>query len=207
MVLLCSSDLNARMDLQILSYLLAGVGAGGVAAALARVARRLRLSQAKHGSLAGHARMSRRIARLIPFYEFDEKSFFCSDSAPADIAERRRTAFEALARDYADRFAATIALKAEIKDAISDLQFTDAYRVPYQYSRLVRERLGAGPLLESSHGVLLSDVDGNQFYDLAGSYGVNLLGYDFYKGCIERGMARVAGARTRARRIASRGRL
>ena len=100
-------------------------------------------------------------------------------------------AFEALARDYEHRFANTIALKAEIKDAISDLQFTDAYRVPYQYSRLVRERLGGGPLLQSSHGVMLTDVDGNQFYDLAGSYGVNLFGYDFYKGCIERGVARV----------------
>ncbi len=37
----------------------------------------------------------------------------------------------------------------------------------------------------------LTDVDGNAFYDLAGSYGVNLLGYDFYKGCIERGAERV----------------
>jgi glutamate-1-semialdehyde 2,1-aminomutase len=40
--------------------------------------------------------------------------------------------------------------------------------------------------------VRLTDVDGNEFYDLAGSYGVNLLGYDFYKGCIERGAARVS---------------
>jgi glutamate-1-semialdehyde 2,1-aminomutase len=37
----------------------------------------------------------------------------------------------------------------------------------------------------------LTDIDGNRFYDLAGSYGVNLFGYDFYKGCIERGVARV----------------
>src|SRR5262249_28164023 len=73
-----------------------------------------------------------------------------------------------------------------------DLQFTDAYRVPYQYSRLVRERLGAGPLFKSSSGVVLTDVDGNQFYDLAGSYGVNLFGYDFYKQCITHGMALVS---------------
>ena len=73
--------------------------------------------------------------------------------------------------------------------------------MPYQYSRLVRERLGGGPLLKSSSGVCLTDVDGNRFYDLAGSYGVNLLGYDFYKACIERGMARVARSRSRARRL------
>ena len=77
-----------------------------------------------------------------------------SDGAPPEVATRRQAAFEALARDYAHRFADTIALKAEIKDAISDLQFTDAYRVPYQYSRLVRERLGGGALLQSSSGVV-----------------------------------------------------
>ncbi len=179
------------MDSQILTYLIAGAGAAGAAAAIARARRRLQLSGAKHPSLAGHARISSRLAKLIPFYEFGEDRFFCSDGAPPEIAKRRQMAFEALARDYEHRFANTIALKAEIKDAISDLQFTDAYRVPYQYSRLVRERLGGGPLLQSSHGVMLTDVDGNQFYDLAGSYGVNLFGYDFYKGCIERGVARV----------------
>lgn len=179
------------MDSQILTYLLAGAGAAGAAAAIAKARRRLQLSSAKHPSLAGHARMSSRIARLIPFYEFGEDRFFASDGAPPEVAKRRQMAFEALARDYEHRFANTIALKAEIKDAISDLQFTDAYRVPYQYSRLVRERLGGGPLLKSSHGVTLTDVDGNRFYDLAGSYGVNLFGYDFYKGCIERGVARV----------------
>jgi glutamate-1-semialdehyde 2,1-aminomutase len=174
-----------------LTYLFAAAGAVGAAAALAGLARRLQLSSAKHASLAGHARISQSIARLIPFYEFGEDSFFRSDAAPADVAARRKAGFEALARDYEARFANTIALKAEIRDAISDLQFTDAYRVPYQYSRLVRERLGAGPLLSASSGVLLTDVDGTRFYDLAGSYGVNLFGYDFYKGCIRRGMRQV----------------
>jgi len=180
------------MDSRYLTYLLAGAGAASAAAILARVRRRLQLSRAKHGSLAGHVRWSQRIARLVPFYDFDEDTFFSSDAAPRDVAERRRTGFEALSRHYQERFANTTALKAEIKSGISDLQFTDAYRVPYQYSRLVRERLGGGPLLKSSSGVRLTDVDGNQLYDLAGSYGVNLLGYDFYKTCIERGMARVA---------------
>jgi glutamate-1-semialdehyde 2,1-aminomutase len=174
-----------------LTYLLAGAGAAGAAAGLVRIGGRLRLSRAKHASLAGHARISRLIAKLIPFYEFGEEGFFCSDAAPPEVAERRRAAFEALARDYEERFAGTIALKAQFKDAVSDLQFTDAYRVPFPYSRLVRERLGAGPLLEASSGARLTDVDGNCYYDLAGSYGVNLLGYDFYKECIERGMARV----------------
>ena len=33
----------------------------------------------------------------------------------------------------------------------------------------------------------VTDLDGNQFYDLTGSYGVNVFGYDFYKETIARG--------------------
>jgi glutamate-1-semialdehyde 2,1-aminomutase len=33
----------------------------------------------------------------------------------------------------------------------------------------------------------VTDLDGNRFFDLSGSYGVNVFGYDFYKECIERG--------------------
>ncbi len=44
---------------------------------------------------------------------------------------------------------------------------------------------------KSSAGVGFSDLDGNVLYDLTGSYEVNLLGYDFYKDCIDRGIARV----------------
>src|SRR6185369_303009 len=36
-------------------------------------------------------------------------------------------------------------------------------------------------------GAELVDPDGNRFIDLTGSYGVNLLGYDFYKQCIADG--------------------
>ena len=34
---------------------------------------------------------------------------------------------------------------------------------------------------------MVTDLDGNSFYDLTGSYGVNVFGYDFYKDCIARG--------------------
>ena len=39
---------------------------------------------------------------------------------------------------------------------------------------------------------MLEDLDGNRLYDLTGSYGVNVFGYDFYKRCIAEGAARVA---------------
>jgi glutamate-1-semialdehyde 2,1-aminomutase len=36
----------------------------------------------------------------------------------------------------------------------------------------------------------VTDLDGNRFYDLAGSYGVNLFGHDFYKACMAEGGVR-----------------
>ena len=45
---------------------------------------RLQLSLAKHGSLAGHARMSRFVAGLVPYYEYDDAQFFRADGAPEE---------------------------------------------------------------------------------------------------------------------------
>ena len=168
-----------------------GLGAVVIAASLLALRRRLLLSKAKHGSLAGHARIARRIASFVPFYEYGEGRFFCSDNAPADIAALRRAGFMRLSTLYATRFRETNRRTAEVLDTISDLQFTQAYRVPFQYGRFVRQHLESGAFVESSEGVMVADLDGNSFYDLTGSYGVNLLGYDCYKGTMERGLARV----------------
>jgi glutamate-1-semialdehyde 2,1-aminomutase len=152
---------------------------------------RLQLSRAKHRSLAGHSKMSRRVARLIPFYEFGTNDFFRSDGAPPAVAAQRQDGFFKLAQLFQDRFAKSRQMTLETAAHISDLQFTEVYRVPFQYSRLVREHLGAGAFVQSSAGVTVTDIDGNVFYDLTGSYGVNIFGNDFYKECI-------AGAEARA---------
>jgi glutamate-1-semialdehyde 2,1-aminomutase len=165
------------------------LGAAALAASVGPLRDRLELSRAKHRSLAGHSRLARRIAGLVPFYEYDEARFFASDDAPAAVAARRRAGFERLAALYAGRFAATARATAAAEDGLSDLQFTASYRVPFQYSRFVRRHLRAGAFLRSSAGVTVTDLDGNRFYDLSGSYGVNLLGYDFYKACIEGAVA------------------
>jgi glutamate-1-semialdehyde 2,1-aminomutase len=172
---------------QLVFVLSSAAGAAGTIAILAKLSLRLALSKAKHPSLAGHSRIAKRIASLIPFYEFEEERFFCSDNPPAEVAARRRAGFARLSEDFRERFARTRALTAVVKESISDLQFTAAYRVPFQYSRLVRENLNAGVFLQSSAGVTLTDLDGNRFYDLTGSYGVNVFGYDFYKACIDGG--------------------
>ncbi len=176
------------MDATLVLYALSGAV---LVASLQQLKMRLALSKAKHRSLSGDSRIARRIAALVPFYEYDEVRFFRSDDAPEDIAARRRAGFMRLANLYRERFQETLRLTAEVEDSISDLQFTGAYRVPFQYSRFVRRHLKAGAFVCSSSGVSLTDLDGNRFYDLTGSYGVNVFGYDFYKECMARGIERV----------------
>jgi len=179
------------MEIDGTAWAFYGLGAAAAAASLVKLRRRLQLSKAKHGSLAGHARISRRLAAFVPFYEYDENRLFCADGAPAEVATRRRDAFMGLAALYETRFRETNRCTAEVADRISDVQFTDAYRVPFQFSRFVRRHLRNGNFVQSSDGVTITDLDGNRFYDLTGAYGVNLLGYDAYKGTMERGLARV----------------
>ena len=179
------------MESRYALFVLYALGAAVLAASLAKLKALLELSKAQQWSLTGHDWIARRIASLIPYYDYDEEHFFRSDSPPDEIAARRRAGFMRLSNLFRERFAKTIQLTAEVKGGISDLQYTEAYRAPFQFRRLVRKHLGSGAFVVSSSGVTLTDLDGNCFYDLTGSYGVNVLGNDFYKECIERGSQRV----------------
>jgi glutamate-1-semialdehyde 2,1-aminomutase len=166
-------------------------GAAALASALPRVKSRLELSKAKHPSLRGHSNIGRFVAKLVPFYEYGDEQLFRSDGAPDEVADQRHAGFMRLSALYRERFAKSVAMTDDAKESISDLQFTATYRVPFQYSRYVRQHLRAGSFVASSSGVRVTDLDGNSLYDLTGSYGVNVFGYDFYKECIDRGAARV----------------
>ena len=174
------------------TFALSALALGVLAWTLPRAKRRLELSQAKHRSLAGHSRMAKRIAALIPGYAYDEDRFFASDNAPVDVVARRRKGFAELAALYATRYAQSAEMTAIAREGIADLQFTGSYRVPFQYSPYLRQHLKSGSFLRASSGVTVTDLDGNQFYDLTGSYGMNVFGYDFYKTCIAEGAAKVA---------------
>jgi glutamate-1-semialdehyde 2,1-aminomutase len=173
-----------------LTLTVAGIAA--LAAVLPKAKRRLELSMAKHPSLAGHSRMAKRVAKLLPGYSYDEAKFFGSDGPPDEIVARRKTGLAALSALYRERYPTSVALTKEAATRISDLQFTGAYRVPYQYSVFLRQHLSTGSFIRSSEGVTYTDLDGNVFFDLTGSYGVNVFGVDFYKECMAEGSARVA---------------
>ena len=149
-----------------------------------RALNRIKLSRAKHRSLTGHARIARLITNLIPAYHYNEEQFFNSDSAPAEALRRRREGFEWLRLEFQRRFRKSLDASAVASGALADLQFTSRYRVPFQYADYLRKHVRIPSIVVKSEGVLVEDLDGNCFYDLTGSYGVNLFGYDFYKTCI-----------------------
>lgn len=166
-------------------------GAAALLAVLPRIRRRLELSRAKHRSLAGHSRIAKRIAKLLPGYAYDEAMFFSSDGAPADVVALRKQGLRQLAEHYGQHYARSLAATVEAAKDIPDLQFTSAYRVPYQYSPYLREHIKSSSFIAAASGVTVTDLDGNVFYDLTGSYGVNVFGVDFYKDCIAEGARRV----------------
>ncbi|WP_382323735.1 aminotransferase class III-fold pyridoxal phosphate-dependent enzyme [Hydrogenophaga sp. UC242_50] len=170
-----------------MSYLPYALPLGSLVLALPYLRQRLQLSRAKHRSLAGHSRIAKRLATWLPGYAYDEARFFDCDGAPGDIAKLRRASFDTLAAGFAQRYEKTLALSAEAREGLADLQFTGSYRVPFQFSPIVRERLKVGAFVQSAEGSHVTDLDGNRFIDLTGSYGVNVFGVDFYKACMAEG--------------------
>jgi glutamate-1-semialdehyde 2,1-aminomutase len=172
-----------------------GLVAASVAAALwlaRRANARLLLSRAKQPGLAGHPRWARRLARLVPALSYDEERFFSADDAPETIVVRRRAAFGELRALFRQRHVKTGTALRGLAPQVADIDFTSRYRVPFPFSSFLRSQMPLGTMLAAAEGRWLIDLDGNRSLDLTGSYGVNLLGNEFYKGSIERGAKLVA---------------
>jgi glutamate-1-semialdehyde 2,1-aminomutase len=184
-----TTSLEKHLEM-VFSPLAMTVGAVGIASA-PLVWQRLKLSRAKHRSLAGHAKMAARLARLLPIQRFDLERMLNLDGAPTEIVAQRRRSLDELTAYYTSTFPTSKAMAAEAAETLSDLQFISAYRVPPQFGAVMRERISSSLFLTQSEGVRVQDVDGNWLHDLSGSYGVNVFGYDFYKACIEEANRRV----------------
>ena len=180
------------MDLQSVA-LLAGVGIGLYLCA--RLHKRLQLSLAKHPSLRGHSKWSRRLAKLVPQYALSSDAYFACDGAPDDIAAQRSAALERLAATVEGDSPQSLAEAEPLAERLSDVAFTKAYRVPFPFRALLPSALRQPSVLTASRGTSVRDVDGNWRHDLSGAYGVNVFGYDFYKSCIDEAneMARPLG--------------
>ena len=181
--------MNAPFALNTLASTVAlyAVGSAALFVAVTKAKARAELSLAKHRSLAGHPRMARRVAALLPSFSYEADQAFAVDGAPADVVAQRRAAFTALVARGQQRYAKSLAASAEAAQSLSDLQFISAYRTPFQFRALAAQGLKIASFVQSTEGVTVTDLDGNRFYDLTGSYGVNLFGNDFYKQCMDQG--------------------
>ena len=151
---------------------------------------RLQLSRAKHPSLSGHAKISRALSAQVPYYRYPDEDLFSCDGADDDLAAQRKAAFYRLASELRERMPASGEENEALASSVSDLQFTNSYRVPFQFRDFVQSHLSYPVFASKSDNNRIRDRDGNWTYDLGGSYGVNLFGFDFYKACIDRGVAK-----------------
>jgi len=154
---------------------------------LRKIQIRLRLSMAKHPSLTGHSKMSRRVAKIVPTYHIEEDKFFCSDNAPDNIKEKRKAGFDKIAAHFSTTMEKSIAAGEQLENNVSDVDFTQAYRVPFQFSPFIKDKIKFATIVTQTRSNQVKDLDGNWTYDLSGSYGVNLFGYEFYKKCMQEG--------------------
>jgi glutamate-1-semialdehyde 2,1-aminomutase len=169
------------------SLLLIGAGSIALAGAARKIKNRAELSLAKHRSLAGHPRIAKRIAAQLPTYSYSAQEAFGLDGAVPSVVTGRQRAFASLVAQFSTRYARSREAGSDVAGGLSDLQFISAYRIPFQFRQLASEGLKIASFAKSSTGVTLTDLDDNVFYDLTGSYGVNLFGNDFYKDCIDQG--------------------
>ena len=154
---------------------------------IAKIWQRLQLSLAKNPSLGGHLRWAKRITMQIPGYTYKDSEWFCIDGAPVHIQNTRRQALDKLGKDLSLRSNRTLELSSEVKPMLPDLQFISHYRVPFQFREVLQEHVAIGSFWKCSEGVWLTDLDGNRYIDVTGSYGVNVFGQDFYKATIAEG--------------------
>ncbi len=173
-----------------LTALSLSISAALAAWAAPKAARRLQLSRAKHRSLAGHSRMAKRLASWLPGYALREDDFFGADGADEALRQQRRGALQRLALHFKDRVPNGVAMTQAAKTLLADLAFTSRYRVPFQFTDEMAQALQTSSFIQSSRGPVLRDVDGQEWIDVSGSYGVNVLGYETYKRCIEEAVVR-----------------
>jgi glutamate-1-semialdehyde 2,1-aminomutase len=169
-------------------------GAAAVAGAdrcCSQAAARLQLSRAKHRSLPD-IRAWRAASRRCAVLRIRRARFFRADGGARRVGAQRRAGFHALAALFAGALRQNGAADRRGLRRISDLQFTVALprAVPIQpasCASISRPARFSHPRPASRSPISTAIAS----YDLTGSYGVNVFGYDFYKDCIERGSERV----------------
>jgi glutamate-1-semialdehyde 2,1-aminomutase len=142
-------------------------------------------------ALAWTPALARHLARWVRPRSYSDEQFYRADGADEPWVKRREAAIDRLARFFRAQHARSMAWGDTIREGFSDLRFTDTTRLPFPFTRFMRNRFSLYSVVTASDGPRLLDVDGHWTLDLSGSYGVNVAGYARYKRWMARGLERV----------------
>ncbi len=145
--------------------------------------RRLNLSMAKAPGLSGHVRWARRLSRWIPARTYEVEQALAIDGASPHVIDKRKQSWVQLGEQLRQGHEKSLAWSKDMMPSLPDLQLINRYRVPFPFSA-VAQGLPLTSVWDKAVGNQVFDLDGNAYWDLTGSYGVNLLGTEFYKSSI-----------------------
>jgi len=84
--------------------------------------------------------LSRILSRWVKTNDYLGQEFFRADGADEATVIRRQQALDRLAAFFQDEHPRSVSWGNAIREGLSDLRFTDAVRVPFPFSRVMREK-------------------------------------------------------------------
>jgi len=126
------------------------------------------------------------VVDLIPRFAITPENFFKADGATPEVAARRKASLEGLQKGWGVKFEKCLDFGKELKTLISDVRFTSGRCFP-PFNKVVNDYLDPSMALAKTNGPEVIDIDGNKALDISGSYGVNVCGYEAYKGFMAEG--------------------
>ena len=140
------------------------------------------------------------LSRIMPSYSFSDHYFFRADGAPEHVARTREAAFAKLLKHWNSKWPRSLEYSAFLRQHFSDVRFAAGNRVFLPFKRKLDTWCDPCTVTDETQGPDIVDVDGHKLLDVAGSYGVNVCGYDMYKKVYHRRVGAGQGLWLRAGR-------
>mmetsp|Transcript_8975 Transcript_8975/g.13422 ORF Transcript_8975/g.13422 Transcript_8975/m.13422 type:complete len:1248 (-) Transcript_8975:173-3916(-) len=131
------------------------------------------------------------VSHLVPSYSFSRYMFFRADGCSEEIAKKREKAYDKLFKRWQQRYPKSLDKAQDFRKGFSDLRFAASNRVFLPFRDHLKDWCDPTTVVTETKRMMLKDVDGNSLIDIAGSYGVNVCGYDLYKRFLREGMEKV----------------
>ena len=128
---------------------------------------------------------------VMPRYSFTDSEWFRADGCSEATAQRREAAFDNLQQKWNVKWPKSLQTSAFLAQSFSDLRFMSSNRAFLPFQKKLEGWCDPCTVVQRAEGPYLVDIDGNRLIDVAGSYGVNVAGYDQYKRFLKEGMQMV----------------